>query len=140
MIRLVSAIVCLVPLLLGTTACTHRDDPPTLKELQRAKSGTINVVLLAAADALPQGKGQAVLEFRSSTDARLVDVGAVKVNATMSMAGMPPMIGGTSVQRTDTAGRYALETDLSMAGSWRIGVEWDGPAGRGTATLPGTVR
>jgi len=134
--------VAKVLLIVGTLAligCTSSTSAP-LKELQRVNAGQMQVVLLSTGDAIKQGKDQAFLEFRTGSDRHLVDVGTVKVSATMSMAGMSPMIGATTVTRTDTVGRYGIDTDLGMAGSWRIGVEWDGPQGHGTATLPGTVR
>jgi hypothetical protein len=139
MIRGCSIVACTLALAL-TAACGSRRDEPALHELQHAKSGAMDVVLLSASDALRQGKDQAYLEFRASGDQKLVDVGAVKVSATMTMAGMPPMIGNTDVQRTATPGRYAVATDLAMSGSWRLGIEWDGPAGRGSVTLPGRVQ
>ena len=121
-------------------ACANADNASTLKEIQRAQAGMLDLVLLSDTGALKQGKDTFVLEFRNRADQRLVDVGAVKVNATMSMAGMAPMIGSTMVERTDTAGRYDVATDFGMAGSWRIGLEWDGPAGKGTASLQGRVQ
>jgi hypothetical protein len=63
----------------------------------------------------------------------------VKVTAAMAMAGMAPMIGSVNV-RPGARGRYVLETDLEMAGSWRMNIEWDGPAGKGTVSFPGLVR
>jgi len=110
-----------------------------MKELQRTKASGLDLVLLAPADALPQGKGFALLEFHD-TSGSLVDVGTVKVNATMAMAGMSPMIGGTDVKPTPAPGRYEISTDFSMAGSWQLAIEWDGPKGHGTARMPGTVR
>jgi hypothetical protein len=110
-----------------------------LRELQRTRAGNLDVVMLSDRDALSQGKGSFVLEFRSR-DGQLVDVGNVKVNATMPMAGMAPMIGTVAVEQGGVAGRYRVASDFSMAGSWRIGVDWDGPAGRESATLPGRVR
>ena len=113
-------------------------EPSGLKELQRAKAGSLDVVLLAAGDALKQ-KDQATLEFRSGDT--LVDVGTVTMNATMAMgSGMPPMMGSSFVNKTETPGRYAVETDMSMAGAWRLEVRWDGPSGKGSVTMPGTVR
>lgn len=110
-----------------------------MKEIQRTKSGEFELVLLGQSDAMPQGKGFAILEFHDASGS-LVDVGTVKVNATMPMAGMAPMIGGTEVKPTPAPGRYELATDFSMAGSWQLAVEWDGPKGHGTARMPGTVR
>ena len=47
-----------------------------LTELQRVRSGTIDVVVLSPRDALRHGKDDFVLEFRSA-DGSLVDVGDV---------------------------------------------------------------
>jgi hypothetical protein len=129
----VMALVCAVAL-----SCNKGGDAPALKVLQRAKSGDLDVVLLASADALKPGKDQAFLEFRKGTS--LVDVGTVTVNATMPMSGMPPMMGSSFVNKSDTPGRYVIDTDLTMAGLWRLEVVWNGPSGSGKVTLPGTVR
>jgi hypothetical protein len=58
----------------------------------------------------------------------------------MAMPGMSPMLGTVSVAKTDAPGRYMLDADLGMTGTRRLTVEWDGPAGKGFATFPGTVR
>lgn len=131
----VFAVVCLV-----VASCSRPADAPALTELQRAKAGDLEVVLLAKGDALKTGRDEAVVEFRSVADRRLVDVGTVTVNASMPMAGMGPMLGTATAKPADVAGRYSVETDLGMAGTWRLGVEWNGPAGRGSVNLPGTVR
>src|ERR1041384_1732680 len=76
-----------------TSACggSSSKDAPKLKELQRATAGGMTGVPLASGAALKWGRDTAYLEFRSGSDQRLADVGAVKVSATMTMAGMPPM-------------------------------------------------
>ena len=111
----------------------------SMKEIQRAKAGALELVLLGPSDALAQGKGFAILEFHDASGS-LVDVGTVKVNATMAMAGMSPMIGGSEVKPTPAPGRYEIVTDFGMAGTWQLAVEWDGPKGHGSARMPGTVR
>ena len=50
------------------------------------------------------------------------------------------MLGSIFVTRGDTPGRYVVDADLGMTGTWRLIVEWDGPAGKGSASFPGTVR
>jgi len=120
-------------------ACGSQTPRNSMKELQRTKASGLDLVLLAPADALPQGKGFAVLEFHDGSGS-LVDVGAVRVNATMPMAGMSPMIAGTDVKPTPAPGRYEIATDFSMAGTWQLAIEWDGAKGHGTARMPGTVR
>ena len=117
------------------TACGPGEQPESLRELRRVRSGNLDVVLLSANDALRQGKDSFIIEFRSAKDGQLTDGGDVRASATMPMAGMAPMNGSIEVRRTDTNGRYSVTTDLSMAGDWRIAVEWDGPSGRGSAML-----
>ena len=125
--------------ILLVAACGGGDQTAQLKEVQRVKAGSMEVVLLAPGDSLKKGKGNFALEFRNA-DGELVDVGSVMVGASMPMAGMAPMIGGTEVKATPAPGRYELATDFSMAGSWQMTVEWDGPKGHGSARMPGTVR
>jgi len=41
---------------------------------------------------------------------------------------------------TGEAGVYEATADFGMAGSWQMTLEWDGPAGRGSAAFQGNVR
>ena len=120
------------------TACSGSNAAP-LKEVQRAKAGRVNVVLLSSEDSIKQGKSSFVVEFRDDAG-NLVDAGTVNLNATMPMAGMAPMIGDCTVTPTATKGRYDVASDLSMSGTWRVQVAWDGPAGKGSVSMPGSVR
>jgi YtkA-like protein len=118
------------------TACGG--ETSQLKELQRVKAGTMDIVLLAPGDSLKHGKGSFVLEFRDA-GGNLVDVGNVMVGASMPMPGMAPMFGESTVTPSATKGRYDVASDLGMAGTWRLQVAWDGPAGKGSASMPGSV-
>ena len=120
------------------TGC-RTDDTANMTEVQRLRSGTLDVVLLSPHDALRHGKDTFTIEFRSTTDRSLGDVGNVRVSANMPMPGMP-MFGSVDVQRTSAPGRYAVSSDLEMAGSWRITIEWDGPRGPGSVSFAGTVQ
>jgi threonine dehydrogenase-like Zn-dependent dehydrogenase len=130
-------------LVLLSTVCAGCGGPTTdempLKEVRRTRAGTLDVVLLASGESLAQGQSTAALEFRRA-NGTLVDVGTVKVNATMPMAGMAPMIASGTVQPTARSGRYHVSAEFGMAGTWRFDISWDGPAGQGSASLPGTVR
>jgi len=120
------------------TACDGGGQTAQLKELQRVKAGSMEVVLLAPGDSIKQGKGSFVLEFQDA-DGNLVDVGTVMVGASMPMPGMAPMFGECLVTPSPTKGRYEAVTDLGMAGTWRLQIAWDGPAGKGSASIPGSV-
>ena len=119
-------------------ACSH---PPesSLKEIQKTRVGDLDVVLLSPSASLPQGQGFALLEFRDG-NGMLVDVGIVRVSATMPMPGAATMSGGSEIKPTPAPGRYEVATDFSMAGAWHLQVEWNGPAGRGSARLESRVQ
>ena len=51
-----------------------------------------------------------------------------------------PMFGAIDVKRTDVAGRYTADGQLDMAGTWRMTVQWQGPAEQGSITFPGSVQ
>ena len=111
---------------------------PRLTELQRVRSGTFDVVVLSPRDALRHGKDDFVIEFKAA-DGLLVDVGDVRASASMTMSGTP-MLGSINVHRSDAPGRYRAEGDFSMAGTWRLNVEWDGPKGKGSVAFSGSVQ
>jgi hypothetical protein len=102
-----------------------------LTELQRVKSGQLDVVLLSSRDAIRHGQDAFVIEFRSA-DGALVDVGDVKASATMPMPGSP-MFGNVEVKRTSVAGRYSAESKFDMAGTWRTTIQWIGPSSQASS-------
>ena len=110
-----------------------------LTELQRVQSGNIEVVVLAPTVALKQTRNYCTLEFRTGTDRHLVDVGTVKVRTTMTMEGQP-MDGFVTDVKPAGTGRYTVEMVLAMTGDWTIAIEWDGPAGHGSAMFGAVVR
>jgi len=124
--------------ILLVAACGGDDQTAQLKEVQRVKAGSMEVVLLAPGDSLKKGKGNFALEFRNA-DGDLVDVGSVMVGASMPMPGMAPMFGECLVTPSPTKGRYEVVSELGMAGTWRLQIAWNGPAGKGSASLPGSV-
>jgi len=132
------AIVSVVTVALLSSACSGaRSGGSDQIELQRARAGDLDVVLLSSDGSLSHDKDTFTIEFRRGDD--LVDVGTVKGAATMPMAGMSPMMGSVFLKPGDVPGRYTAETDLSMSGGWKLTIEWNGPAGRGMTTFQATV-
>jgi hypothetical protein len=124
-------------MVLTVAACTRAAEELNLIELQRVRSGDLDVVLLSNDGTLSHGKDSLFIEFRRGAD--LVDVGTVKAGATMVMAGMAPMMGSVFLERAAKPGRYKADTDLSMSGGWQLKLEWDGPAGKGMTTMQATA-
>lgn len=117
-------------------ACGQAGAPAaSLRELAKSRAGQLDVVLLTADGGLTTGKDTITVEFRDSFNGGLVDVGMVKANAMMPMTGMAPMLGPVDVQSTSVPGRYIAMSELSMAGEWRLTLEWNGPAGQGSVTF-----
>jgi hypothetical protein len=114
-------------------------EPDAMPVAQIVKVGEIEVVLRAPGGTLTQGRNRFLLEFRQAGGGTLVDVGQARAAASMPMPGMT-MSGGLDVQRTDVPGRYAVTGEFGMAGAWQWVVEWDGPAGTGSATFEGGVQ
>ena len=123
----------------AAVGCRGAADTAHLTVLQRVRSGTLDVVLLSPHDALRRGSDSFIIEFTSTSGGNPVDVGNVRATANMAMPGMP-MFGTIDVQRTDVAGRYAANGQFGMAGTWRMTIEWDGPAGKGSVTFSETVQ
>jgi hypothetical protein len=99
----------------------------------------LDVVLLSPRDALRHGQDTFVIEFRRTSGGALVDVGTVQGSATMPMPGMP-MLATIEVTRTSVPGRYEATSDFSMAGTWRMTLQWNGPAGEASVTLTGNIQ
>jgi hypothetical protein len=124
--------------LIGAVSC-GRAPAEELLELQRVRSGDVDVVLLSDDGSLTHGKDTFLVEFRRASNGELVDIGTVKAGANMPMAGLPAMLGSVFLEKTETPGRYSAETDLSMSGGWNLQIDWNGPLGKGSASFQATA-
>ena len=110
----------------------------TLTEIQRVKSGAIDVVLLSPTGAIKHGQDSFTIEFRNA-DGSLVDVGDVKASSTMPMPASP-MFGSLEVKKSPTAGRYTVDARFDMAGTWRTTITWAASPSPGAATLSTNIQ
>jgi AcrB/AcrD/AcrF family protein/YtkA-like protein len=137
------AVVALVAIAAtGWFAWTRQIRPaaePTGTVLERVQSGDLVITLSNPAGELRLGSNRFRLEFRSARTNELVDVGTVQLAGSMPMGTMT-MSAAMTVTPTGTPGVYDGDASFGMAGSWPITIEWDGPAGRGTAAFEGDVR
>jgi len=116
-----------------------QDEAPGGAVLQTVKSGELAITLSNPAGELRQGANDFRIEFRSARTNARVNVGDVRLNAAMMMPGMA-MTGTTTVTPGDRPGVYEAKGDFAMSGSWDMTLEWDGPAGRGSAAFKGSVQ
>jgi copper/silver efflux system protein len=136
----ISAIVAIVAAvaLVQTWRARRAVEAPAGTPVQQIRSDDLTIVLLSPSGTLRQGRNTFTIEFRRANGS-LADVGAVHTSANMTMPGMA-MSGGVQVSRTQTPGRYEATAEFGMAGAWKMAIEWDGPAGRGSVNFEGTVR
>jgi hypothetical protein len=106
--------------------------------VQTVEANDVTIVLLSESGSLHRGRNAFTIEFRGP-DGGLLDVGTVRAAGNMAMPGMV-MSSGLSVQPTTVAGRYGATAEFGMAGAWQMSVQWDGPAGRGSANFEGGVQ
>ena len=132
--------LALVTIALSVPACGSSSGTVRLTELHRLQSGDLDVVLLSEDGSLGHGRDTFVVEFRSRADGSLVDVGPVKISATMPMAGGAPMFASVELASADAPGRYNGTSDFGMAGTWRLSLAWDGPRGSGSVAFAPMVQ
>lgn len=108
------------------------------------KSGPVGnglTVSIATSDGvLRHGNSQFTLTFADSSG-KPVDVGAVSMTFHMPQMGtMQAMNNPATFTTTATPGVYSGKTNIEMAGEWQARITYEGPAGRGEASLPVTAQ
>jgi hypothetical protein len=88
-----------------------------LKVVQEQQTGNFKVSVLNSEGTIKEGSGKFVVEFRDTSNGELVKVGSVSSEAVMQMAGAP-MTGETSIDFTDIPGRYDVQYNFPMKGTW----------------------
>jgi hypothetical protein len=128
---------------MAATAWWVRNGPAATSEagavLETVRTGDLVITLSKADGPLRQGSNRFRIEFRSARTNELVDVGAVQLGAAMTMPGMV-MTSPITIAPAGQPGVYDATGDYSMAGLWQLTLEWDGPAGRGSAAFEGNVQ
>jgi hypothetical protein len=107
--------------------------------LETVQSDNLVITLSSAGGGLRQGGNRFTIEFRSAATGELVDAGTVGLSASMAMPGML-MTSPITIAPTGQTGVYDATGEFGMAGSWRMAIEWNGPAGRGSTTFEGNVQ
>ncbi len=114
---------------------------PAGKTIKAGPAGNNLTATLASADGvLRNGKQNFTLTFTDQAG-KPVDVGSVALNFFMpAMGSMAAMNNPASFTTTDTPGVYSGKVDLEMAGEWQAQITYDGPAGKGKATITTTAQ
>ena len=107
--------------------------------VETVRTGDMVITLSNADGTLRQGPNRFRIEFRSARTNELADVGDVRLTGAMSMPGMA-MTSQTTISPAGQSGVYDATGEYGMAGSWQMTLEWNGPAGRGSASFDGDVQ
>src|SRR5262245_37954412 len=139
-----AAVVLIIAIAVGgwwlhTRTAAAPQPEPTGAVLQTVRSGDLAITLSNPTGELRQGSNNFRIEFRSTRTNAPVNVGDVRLNAAMAMPGMS-MAGTTTVTPGERLGVYEAKGDFAMSGSWDMTLEWNGPAGRGSAAFKGSVQ
>ena len=110
---------------------------PVGKTIANGTAGNNLTVTLTNADGvLRKGKQEFSLTFTDAAG-KTVDVGAAGLNYRMAaMGSMSEMNNAATLTTTGTPGVYAGKVNLDMAGEWQAQITYEGPAGKGKASLP----
>ena len=104
---------------------------------QRVHDLTVNFI--HSKGDLRHAENEILIEFRDTASGNLVDVGTVKFDLDMNMAGMV-MHAGSDIQPTGTPGRYRAKVTPDMAGGWTASLRYDGPRGKGNVSFSVNVK
>lgn len=111
--------------------------PSAGKTIATGSAGNNLTVTLSNADGvLRKGKQEFTLTFTDSAG-KTVDVGAAGLNYRMAaMGSMSEMNNAATLTTTGTPGVYSGKVNLDMAGEWQAQITYEGPAGKGKASMP----
>lgn len=105
-----------------------------------AAANNLTVTVSSPDGVLHKGKQDLSITFADAAG-KPVDVGAASVNFFMpAMGSMSAMNMPATLTTTSTPGVYSAKADIEMSGEWQAQIKYDGPAGKGNATLPITAQ
>ena len=103
------------------------------------KVNDLTVNLINPKGELHHADNEVLLEFRDTATGDLVDVGTVKFELDMNMAGMV-MHAGADIKPTGAPGQYRAKVTPDMAGGWTASLRYEGPRGKGNVSFSVNVK
>ena len=121
----------------GSGSGTGQGNTPSGKTIATGPAGNNLTATVANADgSLRKGSQEFTLTFADASG-KPVDIGAVAFSNHMgAMGGMGAMNNAATLTTTGTPGVYKGKVEIEMAGEWQAQITYEGPAGKGSFTLP----
>lgn len=135
---LLSGLISLFSVMVFISACSSGSSIATPGKTIATGSANNNLtVTLSNADGvLRKGRQEFTMTFTDGAG-KPVDVGAAGLNCRMAAMGtMSEMNNAATLMTTGTPGVYSGKVSLEMAGEWQAQITYEGPAGKGKASLP----
>ena len=132
----------LVVLTVVAAACgSNSNDAASGKTIKSGNAGNNLTATISNPDGVfKKGQQEFTLAFTDASG-KPVDVGAVAyTNHMAAMGSMAPMNNAATFTTTNTTGVYRGKINVEMAGDWQAQITYEGAAGKGSFTLPVTVR
>ncbi len=135
------ALITIAGITIFALACGAGSNSSGGKEIKNGPAGNNLTAKLSSADGtFRKGKQDFTLTF-ADTSGKTVDVGSAALNFFMpAMGSMAAMNNPATLTTTSTPGVYAGKVNIEMAGEWQVQITYEGPAGKGKATLPVTAQ
>jgi hypothetical protein len=135
--KLSIAIFAVVAMACGTSSSSTS----TAKPIKSGPAGNNLTVTISNADGVLRKGDQNFTVTFADASGKSIDVGAVSLNYFMpAMGSMSAMNAPTTFTTTGTPGVYSGKADIEMSGEWQAQIIYEGPAGKGKATLPVTAQ
>ncbi|HEV8591111.1 MAG TPA: FixH family protein [Pyrinomonadaceae bacterium] len=117
------------------------ENPIQGKVIKSGPAGNnLTATISNAYGSLRKGQQEFMLVFTDASG-KAVDVGSVALNNHMaSMGSMAEMNNAATFTTTGTPGVYKGKANIEMAGEWQAQITYEGPAGKGSFSLPVTAK
>ena len=131
------SVIALIAACASGSVSNNTTTPPSGKTIVTGPAGNNLTATITNADgSLKKGSQEFTLTFADASG-KPVDVGAVGFNNHMAgMGSMAPMNDAATLITTGTPGVYKGKVEIEMAGEWQAQITYEGPAGKGSLTLP----
>ena len=105
-----------------------------------ASAGAVRLQLTTLADAGAVAPGHTVVPVAYHAAPMAIMRTDTDITSWDQLRGRTVCVARGSRHAGMAAGRYGATAEFGMAGAWQMGIEWDGPAGRGSVNFRGGVQ
>ncbi|MBS1791058.1 MAG: FixH family protein [Acidobacteria bacterium] len=132
--RILATCISIFTLML-MAACSKPNSSGTETIIKSAKAGEMTVTLSNASGNLKHGENDLMITFTDASG-QPVDVGAASLTFHMAaMGSMAEMNDKAALTTTETPGKYRVQGNIPMAGTWEAQIKYQGAHGTGQTSM-----